>query len=186
MIEKIDVQVLYSADDYARGFKYIQRRNLLVKYAFLLPLAVITLSLIWLYFLDPVQFISTFSQVNNLIVLLFVPLIVVPLFYFVSRRKSSFLARRQFAKQIASSPAMQAPQSITFDHNGIEGQTTLSSGMTKWEAIIEATETEDDFYFFTGKKFAMFIPKRVLADKEQDDLHQLLFESLGQRVKKLH
>ena len=82
-----------------------------------------------------------------------------------------------------SSPALQQPQRITFDEDGIEGETILSSGQVKWEAIIEATESEQDFYFFTSKKFAYFVPKLAFENKDDlEALRELAIKRLGEKA----
>jgi hypothetical protein len=87
-------------------------------------------------------------------------------------------------KQYESSPLLKEPQTISFDDEGINGETYLSSGLTKWAAIIEATETKDDFFFFISNKYAMFTPKRAFSDEDQiEQVRELAKEKLGDKAK---
>jgi hypothetical protein len=175
--------VTYSIDDYVRASRFIQQRTFLFRYRFLLPLVVAAVISIWIYFLDPYQFVEAFSEPKNLVVIFVAPLVAVAVLFILSRRKTSFLLRRQVSNQIESSPAMRQPQTIRFDEEGIEGQTLLSSGTVKWEAVIEATESQDDLFFFTSKKFAMFVPKDAFEGPQDiDAVRQLATAKLGEKA----
>jgi YcxB-like protein len=59
----------------------------------------------------------------------------------------------------------------------------LGSGQTKWEAFIEATETKEDFFFFTSSKFAQFIPKYAFNETQLNQLRELVKSKLGDKAK---
>lgn len=185
MSDPIAVHVAYSVDDYVRATRFIQRRNFVVRYGFLVPALVTLVILIALYVADPHQFATAFSSIPNLIVVL-IPVLVSPVLFLLSRRKVPYLLRRRVKKLIESSPAMNQPQRVIFDEGGVEGDTILSSGSVKWDAIIEATESEDDLFFFTAKHVAMFIPKRSFSSPEkQSDVRRLVLARMGLRAKDL-
>jgi hypothetical protein len=94
------------------------------------------------------------------------------------------LFRWNISRQFKSSPALQQTQHICFDEDGIKGQSSLASGETKWEAVIEAVESKEDFFFYTSKKIAMFIPKRCFSSEEQQNqLRDLIKRKLGDKAK---
>jgi hypothetical protein len=169
MSEQVIVNFTYSVDDYVRALLFIRRRNPILRYIYLLPLILIVVLLLWLYLLNPNQVSSTFSSPGKIIPILIGPGITIPILYLLSRRKTNFLMKWQIRKQMESSPAMRQPQRLMFDNDGLDGQTILSSGHVRWDAIIEATESEDDFYFFTSKKIAMFVPKRSFETIEEQN-----------------
>jgi hypothetical protein len=182
MNEPIIVDVQYTAEDLARGAKYVGQRNVLVKYAFFLPLVILSVILLMAFSLKRGSF--TPEQQKNLILVSMSFLTVGGMIFFIGRTKYSRIVRNQFQKQIDSSPALQQPKTIIFDENGISGQSSLGAGETRWEAVIEAAETPDDFYFFTAKRFAQFVPKRAfLNDGQQDKLKFLARSRLGERAK---
>lgn len=67
----------------------------------------------------------------------------------------------------------------TKQHN----HSNLTSGETKWGAIIEANETDYDFFFFVSNKVAILVPKRVLAVEQINLLRDLAKKNLGDRAK---
>jgi len=77
-------------------------------------------------------------------------------------------------------PAAQGPHIWRLSDEGIRLTGPLSDSELKWEAIIRAKETKRDFFFFTSKSFALFLPKRVIASESQMiDLRHLIGEKLG-------
>jgi len=177
---------MYSVDDYVRALLFIRRRNPILKYYYLAPLIVIGILLTALYFQNPNQFISTFSSPANLLVILLGPLLAIAILYLAARRKTNFLIKWQIRRQMESSPAMRQPQRLTFDNDGLDGRTILSSGHVSWDAIIEATESEDDFFFFTSKKIAMFVPKSSFeTSEEQNAVRQMAAMQLRERAETL-
>lgn len=184
MDEKIIVSVQYTAEDYARGLKYVQQRNPLVKYIFLLPLAVIFGTLLFLFIRDPGKTVYAFSRPEGFMPIILALIFSIPAFVYLRRKKYSFLVKRQFERQIRSSPALRAEKTIIFDEDGIIGHFDVGSGELDWEAFIEATETEDDIYFFTAKKAAQLFPKRAFENEEQQNrLRELVKRKLGEKAK---
>ena len=185
MNERIEIKVNYTADDYARGLRYIQKRSFLFFLPLLLPLIVISGFSLILFLSNPQNFYRAFSKPEGFLPVLIPIVILLPFFYFLKlRKKSSFLIRKQYERQIKSSPALQETKTIIFDEKGLKGQQNLGSGETSWDAFIEATETEDDFYFFTAKKTAQFIPKRTFESEfQQHQLRDLAKRKLGDKAK---
>jgi uncharacterized protein YneF (UPF0154 family) len=184
MNSKIEVKVNYTAEDFARGAKYIQSRKTFAKYMYLLPFIIITLILSVLFLSDPAKFVTAFSRPQSFLPILIPVIVLLPVFYFLSRKKTSFFVRKQFERQIKSSPVLQETKTLIFDEEGIKGQQNLGTGETNWSAFLEATETEDDFYFFTAKNFAQFIHQKAFKDENQkDQLRELAKRKLGDKAK---
>jgi hypothetical protein len=184
MNQKIELRIKYTAEDYARGLRYIQQRSFLVKFIFFVPLMVIFVTLLVLFLKDPQNFINAFSRVEGFLPILLAIGILYPIIYYFRRNKTSFIVRKQYEKQIKSSPALQAERNVIFDDEGLTGNYDFGSGKISWNAFIEATETDDDFYFFTAKKQAQFVPKRVFEDEFQINLLRGLARvKLGERAK---
>ena len=91
---------------------------------------------------------------------------------------------RNMSKQLKSAPSAQGNHTWSFSDEGIKIVGPLSAGDIKWEAIVKARESKTDFFFYTTKHFALFLPKRVLAgDPETVDLRRILGANLGDRAK---
>ncbi len=161
---------------------FIQSRSPILRYAFLAPLIVLAVSAAGLFVIPGTYRLSEANQRFFQLFGIFL-LILSPMLYFATRTKSSFWLRRQFQKQIDSSPALQKPQRIEITEDGVIGTTELSKGETRWEAVIEAIETSEHFYLFTAKKMAMVLPKRAFADTTQiGQLRELVAAKLGSRA----
>ena len=125
MNEKIEVEILYTADDFARATHYLQTRGVFMKYLFLAPLIVILAIALFLFVKDPSKFTS-----RNFLVFFTAAVLVTPVLYFLLR-KPNLLLRKQLQKQVSSSPSLQEPQIVTLDDEGISGQQKFSSGTTR-------------------------------------------------------
>lgn len=156
MREPIEVRIDYTAEDYARGAKYVGSRRFIVRYLFLFPLIIIAVMALFSYLTNPAKFS------RNIIPLVVTVIVLMPVFYFISRRESSFLVRKQFERIIKSSPALQETKTVVFDEEGLKGHQNLSGGEIKWEAFVEAAETEDDFYFSLPSERRSLFPKERL------------------------
>lgn len=87
---------------------------------------------------------------------------------------------RKTGKIRKSTPAAQGPHIWRLNGEGIRITGELSASELKWEAIIKAQETRRDFFFFTSKSRALFLPKRVFANNSQIiDLRDLMRNKLG-------
>ena len=94
------------------------------------------------------------------------------------------LFRWNVSRQINSSPAAQQTQRVLFDEDGIETQSLLGHSEAKWDVVIEAVESKADFFFYTSKNIAMFIPKRCfLSEGQQNQLRELARRKLGDKAK---
>ena len=185
MSQKIELEIQYLADDYARSAVFFQKRRFLTKYLPLFPVGVIAIALASIFIKEPDKFLQAFTQPRNMIVVL-IPVGFILIWFLVRRSKSDPLARRNFGKQIKSSPALQEPKIITIDDEGIRGKQSLGSSETRWDAFIEAEETDDDYYLFTSSRTAQFIPKRVFATiDQQEEFRALIATKLGKRAKLL-
>lgn len=161
---------------------FIQSRSPILKYAFLVPLIVFAVSAAGLFVFRGTERLNEANQSFFQLFGIFL-LLMSPMLYFATRTKTSFWLRRQFQKQIDSSPALQKPQRIEINDSGVTGSTELSKGETRWEAVIEAIETGDHFYLFTAKKMAMILPKRAFANNSEiDQMRELVITKLGSKA----
>jgi hypothetical protein len=91
---------------------------------------------------------------------------------------------RNLSKQLKSSPSAQGNHVWSFSDDGIKVMGPLSTGEIKWEGIVKARESKTDFFFYTTKRFALFLPKRVLAgDPKTVDLRQMIAKQLGDKAR---
>jgi len=181
MHEKINLEIQFTVEDYARGLSFIRNRHYIFKYG-LIILPIIPIAF---YIFDYWQNPNSLYQLTWTTALInFAPLLLLVLFFMSIRFSFNPLVNRAIKKQIASSPILQEPQKITFEDEGIRGETALSETLTKWDAVTEAAETEQDFFFFVATQRALFFPKKAFADDFQIDLLRgLIRTKLGERAK---
>lgn len=180
MDELIELEVKYSVDDFVRGFTFIQSRQLLSKYAFLIVPFILLVSILFVVLLNSKNSNQPLSKV---ILIVLVPTFSVFILFLLIKYLPNPFLKWNLRRQFKSSPILKEKQQISFDESGIKGRTDLSAGETKWKAIIEATETEDDFFFFTSNKFALFVPKRVFTLEQLIHIRDLAKRNLGDRAK---
>jgi len=182
MNEEIKSEVTYTIEDFERQFAYMKNRNIFLKYLIFLPILFFSAVLLFFYFLDPNKFLAAFSQPKNYMIFV-AAFLIVGVWWFFGRNKMSYFQRRTLIKQLNTTPAFSVPQIVTFDDAGLSGENEFLSGVLKWHAIVEVTETKDDFYFFKSPKFAQFVPKRFFTDEQIDGIKQLAKKHLGEKVK---
>ena len=184
MDEQIELEVKYTVDDYVRSLSFMQSRLPLNKYGFVIFPAIIFLSIIVYslfsskegFELDSLTFTNILAI---LIAVLFLFFLLLALRFFPNP-----MLKWSISRQFKSSPALQQTQHICFDEDGIKGQSSLGSGEAKWKAVIEAVESKEDFFFYTSKKFAQFVPKRCFSSEEQQNqLRDLVKRKLGDKAK---
>ncbi len=182
MCDELGARVTYTPEDFVRNSKYIQSRQGLLKYSFFIAVGVVVCILLFFYILDPARFVQTFSQPKNFSVFI-IALLIVGSWGFFKQKTSGFFLKRKFEKQIKSSPALGEPQFILFDEDGMYGTNQFGSGQTKWQGMNEVTETEEDFFFFTSKNFAQFVPKRFFKEKQINQIRELAKKHLSEKAK---
>jgi hypothetical protein len=182
MSEVVESKVIYTPEDFIRHTKYIQKRQFLFRYSALLTVAVFACILLFVYLINPSNFTAAFSKPRNILVLA-VPMVFLAAWTLLKRNSPGFLLKRNLKKQFESSPALREMQFLSIDEEGLYGTNQFGSGQTKWEAMVEVTETEDDFFFFTSGKFAQFVPKRFFTPEQQNQIRDLAKRKLGERAK---
>ena len=182
MSDELGARITYTPEDFVRNSKYIQSRQGLFKYSFFIAVAVLICILLFFYILNPTRFVQTFSQPKNFSVFIFA-LLIVGGWWFLNQKTSGFLLKRKFEKQLKSSPALSEPQFVLFDEEGMYGTNHFGSGQTKWQGMNEVTETEEDFFFFTSKNFAQFVPKRFFKAEQINQIRELAKRHLSEKAK---
>ncbi len=181
MIEIIDLEIQYTVDDYVRALSFIQKRQFVHKYAFIIVLVTGIFSIVFIALISPAGSSETILTSTIVFLVMLLPIIAILVFlkYFPNP-----ILKWNIRRQYKSSPLMREIQHISFNEDGIGGHTNLSAGKTNWIAFIEVTETKEDFYFFTTKKMAQFVPKRAFESEfQQNELRGLAKRKLGDRVK---
>jgi len=165
MSDTVVVTGRYSVKDYARANVFLQQRIFLYKYSWLVAGQLVLFALVAFFFIAPYAFASAFFNTFGVIFIVLIPIVSV-IQYYRGRYKIPASTIRKMEKQIAETPVMQQSHTIAFSRDGISSTTPISSGNIEWPAIVEIADTEEDIYFFTGKRTAMFLPKWMLADDD--------------------
>ena len=181
MDEQIQSEVTYTFEDFERHYFYMRNRNIWLKYIILLPLILFIPIFLFLYLLDSNKFFTEFSKPEKYSVFI-IAYLIVGIIWFLKRNKMSYFQRNSLKKQIDSSPALSVPQIISFDEEGFHGENQFGSGHIYWNVMVEATETEEDFYFFRTPKFAQFVPKRFFTNEQLVQIRELAKINLGDKA----
>jgi hypothetical protein len=94
------------------------------------------------------------------------------------------LRRRQAARILAEMPHLREV-SYRFEETGIGLSTSVTNAAIAWAGITEATETDELFLMFVGRRFAYYVPVRV-AGPRADELRRFLHLHLGERAAGVH
>ncbi len=182
MADKIQVEAVYTPDDFARAGKYLQNRGFIARYAFLIPIVILSIMLLINYLANPPQFIAAFSKPDKLAIII-IPMLFLIIWHFYRRNKPSFITRRAYNNHFNSSPALREPKLTAFDEEGIFATSQFGSSLQNWDSFVAADETEDDFYFFTSKKIASFVPKRFFNFEQLNQIQDLTKRKLGDKAR---
>ena len=159
MNEINELEIKYTVDDYVRSLTFIQSRQFVHKYMFIIIPVIFIFSIIFVIFMSPDGLSETTLTSTIILIVMLLPFFGILLFlkYFPNP-----ILKWNIKRQFKSSPLMQENQYISFDEGGIGGHTNLSAGKTNWNAFIEVTETEEDFYFLQQKRWHSLFPKEHL------------------------
>jgi hypothetical protein len=85
------------------------------------------------------------------------------------------LMRRTAArKALQEDPALRGTQMRTVDDAGLHIRGAGLSQDLRWADLVRVEETTDFFLFFYNRSAAHYIPKRVLGDRQRDELRNLI------------
>src|SRR4051794_29721246 len=159
----ITAVVKYETEDYVRALRFMQGRWPRLFYLLIWAGMMFFAILSYLRASDSSGWDGLPFLVISLAAVLCGVMIVASLFAF------RFLERFRIKRQLNSSRVAEGSYSYIFDEQGFSIGGELSQSELKWAAVIKAVETEKDFYFYTSKKFAHFIPKRAFASTSDID-----------------
>ena len=170
----LEITLQYTKDDLARGNLFIFKRRFRHKKYFVIYLLLIGIGMLVFAFAQPApDWRSTFVMIG-ILVLLMLPVL------FVFER----LLARQVAKQaFKSNPHVRKPQTYAFGDENMTISGELFDTNLKWPVVVEAAETETDFFLYITKDQAYVLPKRVLKTGEEPLLRSLLKAKLQERAK---
>jgi len=86
-------------------------------------------------------------------------------------------------KYVLKNPNLADPFTYIFSEQGIEVSGPHSQGRLTWEAIIEVRETPAQFLLYPQTAIANIIPKRFLANVDQQATLRALFRAHVKKVK---
>jgi YcxB-like protein len=181
MSEKIDLTVQYTAEDYERVTTFMHYRQRTSKFVYVFGMIFFCIFALFVFYVAIVTikagdwFLPTIFICTGIVSLLFA---------FGLKPFQRFFNLRNLKAQLKSSPLLSEEKLISFSEEGISGEGNFSNGMTKWEAFIQAGETENDFLFFMSDKSSQFVPKRAFKnDEQQNQLRELVKLKLGDKAK---
>ena len=179
MNEKIEIEVKYSDDEYVRGMIFSQRKNSFQKYNFLIIVASGLIGFFGVYYFIHKGQISLDSDL--LLKFLLTLIIVIPIAYFL--KDFSSISEKILKKQYYSTALLQEKYKISLDAEGIHSESNSFANKLRWNAVIEAVQTDEDFHFFIAHNASLFIPKRVFTDGQQNEIKNLAKIKLGDKAK---
>jgi hypothetical protein len=108
---------------------------------------------------------------------------VVALFLLTLQWLTPWIQRWRLRRAYAETPNLRGPQVYRFSDAGLSitgGAATVTLG---WDSFVEAAETDEFFLFFYSKRYAYYVPKRVVGKGiYQSALRGLLRAKLGPRA----
>jgi hypothetical protein len=182
MSEKIEIIADYTPEDYADALIAIHQRQKLVRVFGFICLFIVLATIAFLYSLSERNFIHFIFDFENLTLILMCVGVLFWLIIYKGRSPKLFIAWN-VKRQFKTSPTLRETKRITVEEEGLAGNTDLSSGIVKWAAFIDAVETKKSFLFFTSKKFAQFIPKRVITLEQENEIRALVKRKMGDKAK---
>jgi hypothetical protein len=171
----LEITVQYTVDDLARGNRFIlfKHRFQHQKYltAFLLLFSV---GMMVFAFAQPAQ------DWRNTFLIIGVVFLLITLGSLGLER----IVVKQMAKQVfRDSPHVRYPQTYAFEDENLTITGELFDANLKWQALLEAAETDTDFFLFITKDQAYILPKRVFKANEEPLLRSFLKNKLQERAK---
>ncbi|MEO6393974.1 MAG: YcxB family protein [Pyrinomonadaceae bacterium] len=175
MFEPIKVRVKFTTEDYAKALGFMTKQLWFVKYNHIILGVIVFIALLVF------QFFGQFTLSPFVVLVDALAGVGFGLFtYLVLRFVSPMGINGSVARQMSSSPALQAEAEVTIDNQGVFGSSDLYSGHTKWEAYIKAIETETEFLLYTTTRFSHIVPKRVFASESDIvTVRTLISEKVG-------
>jgi hypothetical protein len=178
---KLHISFQYSEADYVRGAKFIANRHAsdwttnLIFFGSLL----VGWILLYIFVLRHGCLLSVLELVYLVICLLIsVPIAVVLLNYFMFRKSA-------LRSMYHDSQLVREKQEIVFDEDEILWRSESLETRLKWDAILEAEESQEDVFLFTSPNQPMFFPKHAITSAELTLLRELIVNKLGAQAKLL-
>jgi hypothetical protein len=111
------------------------------------------------------------------------PLAAVALVLLLLQPASTWLMRWQLRRAWRETPSLQGPQVYEFSDSGVTITGGASSIRLGWDSFVDAAETEAFFLLYYSKRFAYYLPKRVVgSEAELHSLRELFARKLGTRA----
>ncbi len=171
----LKITLLYTEDDLARGNRYIlfKRRLWWTKYG-LAYLLLCGVGLIVFAFAQPApDWRNTFRIIGLIALLIAFSSLVLERF-----------AAKLMAKQIfRNNLHVRHPQTYSFEDENLTITGELFDANLKWHGLVEASETDTDFYLFVSKDQAYVLPKRVFEVGQESLLRDFLKTKLQDGAK---
>ena len=166
-MQAITVTFDYSADDYIRANSFMQKRLIWRIYVGLTAGIIVPI----LVFFRHLKFWDL-GWSAPIIAIWLVCLMALPMF-------ENWKVRRQ----VKETPSAAGLFTYTFNDEGFKMAGSLEQFECSWGALVKATESEEDFYFYAAKNSARFLPKKAFArDVQQSQLRLLLKTKLGDKA----
>ena len=178
MNEKIEIDVQYSENDFIRGIN-ITRIGNQSKTLNSIIYFVSTLLGYVLFYMFLIRASGPWSW-NDAITLGVGAIVAITVAY--ALKDINLFGDRSLSREYKSSPLLKETYKIVFSELGIVSTSKSFESEIKWNAIIQTRETEDDFFFFTSPRVAMFVPSRVFTAQQQRDLQNLARRMLGAKA----
>ena len=168
------ITLQYTLDDLARGNRFIFKRRLWwKKYSNAYCLLIGVGMMVFAYAQPALDWRSTFV-ITGLVALL------IPFAWLMLEKGFA----KQMAKQIfRNNPHVRYPQTYAFEDENLTITGELFESHLKWLALVEAAESDTDFFLFLTKDQAYVLPKRFFKTGEEVELRSFLKTKLGERAK---
>lgn len=72
--------------------------------------------------------------------------------------------RRRLAQAYRTTPGLTEPQVYEFLEDALRTSNSVQQNRFAWNAFVEVAETDEFFLFYRTRRFAIYLPKRVVGD----------------------
>ncbi len=115
------------------------------------------------------------SKISTAISMVFVSLVTLA-FIFPARKIQTYFAKRSIRKEIENNKGQTHPMNVHIDSRNLSWNSEAGKGNCRLTEEIDVTET-DKCYYLETRKNSLIVPKRALAEKEEQFRRMMNVES---------
>lgn len=178
MSERVQFEVQYSEWEFVRGMMHNQVRADRNWFSIIITAVSFIASFGFIYWYGREEGPFRSSDLVWAIVIL---AISVPVSIGIDRFKPD--TESQLSKFYRENLILKETYHVTIDTEGIDSRSISLHNKVRWEAFLEAFESDDDFFFLLSQQQPLFFPKRAFTPEQMAEVRRIASEMMGLRAK---